>query len=1137
MRHNYVLTLVHALLFALVCPTSAVADKPPKAPTKKPPVEGREKSTAEKKAARKAEAKPNAEAKSPEKSESDSPPSAKAKGHPKEKTKKKKRSPKRPIAPSDYAQWERLDQNKLSHDGQWLLHGVKRVDGEGTLTLHRVKGTKASEEATYKQGLRPVFSKDSKWLAVTIGKSPAEVKKAKASKAPPSGSVIHLRRLENGETTEFKDVRGVTFSNDSRFAAIEVTGKPVARPPSRPGSPPSKPASSGTSKALLIRNLAAGTDTTFGNVTRFSWSDRGSLLAMVIDSPSISNSLQLFDPASGILKTLETDDQNYTGLVWRKDSFDLAAMREFKHADKEDVSHILLAWRALDQDQLIAEKFVYDHSSENSFSRDHYLVSGLRWSHDGSAIYCSVKNWVKKPKDFPTPPEPSKASKKKKKKKKKKGKGKAEPAEGKKAATEKPPSKKAEDEKPSAPTLRTTVKTPSNVEVWHSKDATIMPRQKKEAGAKKNPNRSAVWWPAQGRLVQLENDLTERVQILRSGKQAIGIDATPHDRTAMFGPRLQNIYTVNTRNGKRERILEGVKYTLSTSPNGRYLLFLREGEVWSHDLRNGKQRNLCDDLDVHFTNQQDDTLAVEKRPFGSGTWLTDSSAVLLYDRFDIWLLAPDGSRAVKLTDGRKNLVRHRLSQASLHHENDSAISPKQTLYIALYGERTKKSGYARLSLNDKSKRPRKLETLLWDDMMVHSLARARDAEIYTLSMERNDLSRDLYLAGPTLENPRKVSKTNEFQKQFRWGHSELIDYQNKHGVNLQGSLIYPANYKRGRKYPMIVYIYEKRSQELHRYYTPSEKHPYNPCVFSAEGYFVFQPDIVYRPQEPGISAVECVVPAVKKVLETGMVDPKRVGLMGHSWGAYQTAFIVTQTDLFAAGVAGAPLTDMMSMSVSVYWNSGNTNALIFAQSQGRMNKPFWRDVETYARNSPIHGLDSLNTPLLIAFGDDDGAVDWDQGVEMYNAARWAGIEDLVMLVYPGENHGLRKEENMVDYHYRVKEWMAHYVKGAEPETPKWITEGKSFLEREKEKEDLKNKKPAPKPAPADKKPEKNKPEVKKTEDNAGKDRGQAEQAKSAPADSSKKKPGRKPRAKEKRSKPNTGESAGAPAVLNLPGSQ
>jgi dipeptidyl aminopeptidase/acylaminoacyl peptidase len=151
-------------------------------------------------------------------------------------------------------------------------------------------------------------------------------------------------------------------------------------------------------------------------------------------------------------------------------------------------------------------------------------------------------------------------------------------------------------------------------------------------------------------------------------------------------------------------------------------------------------------------------------------------------------------------------------------------------------------------------------------------------------------------------------------------------------------------------------------------------------------------------------------------------------------------------------VAGAPLTNMMSMSTNIYWNSGGTNARIFHESQGRMDKPFWQDVETYIANSPIFGMDTLETPLLIAFGDKDGAVDWHQGIEMYNAARLAK-KQLVMLVYDGENHSLAKKPNQVDYHWRVREWFGHYVKG-EP-APKWMTEGTSFLDREKALKDKK----------------------------------------------------------------------------------
>lgn len=957
--------------------------------------------------------------------------------------KKKKRTPKVPVSAPDYAQWERLDpvNRKLSPNGQWLAYGVARVDETSELHLHHLKGRKMPRVETYKLGQRPVFSNDSAWLAVTMGKTPEEKKKSPNAK----GSTLHLRHLADGKTTEFKNVKSLTFSDDSRFAALEVAGE------------------SSDKNALIVRDLKNGTDTAFGNVTRFAWSDQGSHLAFVVDSPTISNSLLLFEPSIGFLHTLESSEQEYAGLRWRKESYDLAVMREMKHAKGEDTSHHLLLWRNLNR--TASERYSFDHTSKKGFPKDMFIPAGsLTFSRDGQSLYLDLRTWEKKPKAL----EPKKKKEPAKKEEPKKDGEKPEAKSDEKPAA-KPATKPKDDskekkasmssafeEKPSK-TLREKIQNKSNVEIWHTKDTEIMPLQKRLGAGRKNPKRRAVWWPEQGKVVQLATELTERVSTTRGGRYAIGFDLTPHDKTAMFGPRLQDVYSINTTTGKRKLIIEGVKYALSTSPDGRYLIFLRDGHIWSHNLKSGKELSLTASLDTHFTNQQDDTLAEEKRPFGNGFWLKDSSGVLFYDRYDIWLLAPDGSRSRRLTRGKEKEIRHRLSQATFHEDDQGLINPKKPLLVALYGEWTKKSGYGSLPSLAK---PGELKTFLWDDKAIMNLTRARDAGKFIFTKEAADDSPDLFVSGTDLSKARQISRTNTFQKKYRWGHSELINFENDHGVKLQGSLRYPANYQKGKKYPMVVYIYEKRSQDLHRYYIPTEKHPYNPTVFSAEGYFVFQPDIVYRPQEPGVSALECVVPAVKEVLKTGMIDEKKVGLFGHSWGAYQTAFIVTRSDLFAAGVAGAPLTNMMSMSVSVYWNSGQTNAAIFTQSQGRMNKPFWRDVDTYIRNSPIHGLDSLNTPLLIAFGDKDGAVDWGQGVQMYNAARWAGKENMVMLVYPGENHGLRKPENMVDYHYRVREWFDTHVKGNE--APKWITDGKSFLEREKEK--TAKPKPAAKPA-------------------------------------------------------------------------
>jgi dipeptidyl aminopeptidase/acylaminoacyl peptidase len=148
------------------------------------------------------------------------------------------------------------------------------------------------------------------------------------------------------------------------------------------------------------------------------------------------------------------------------------------------------------------------------------------------------------------------------------------------------------------------------------------------------------------------------------------------------------------------------------------------------------------------------------------------------------------------------------------------------------------------------------------------------------------------------------------------------------------------------------------------------------------------------------------------------VDPKRVGLHGHSWGGYQTAFTITQSDVFAAAIAGAPLTNMISMYSIIYKNSGGTNGSIFESSQGRFTTGPWDNWAAYTRNSPVAHAKNVKTPLVILHNDLDGAVDFTQGVEYYNTLRRLD-KPVVMLEYPGENHGLARPANQQDYTVRM----------------------------------------------------------------------------------------------------------------------
>jgi dipeptidyl aminopeptidase/acylaminoacyl peptidase len=241
-----------------------------------------------------------------------------------------------------------------------------------------------------------------------------------------------------------------------------------------------------------------------------------------------------------------------------------------------------------------------------------------------------------------------------------------------------------------------------------------------------------------------------------------------------------------------------------------------------------------------------------------------------------------------------------------------------------------------------------------------------------------------------------------------------------------------------------VYIYERLTDGHNTYARPSAN-GFNRSVYTSNGYAVLMPDITYHVNDPGMSAVWSVVPAVKAAVATGIVDPKRVGLQGHSWGGYQTSFLVTQTDIFAAAVAGAPLTNMISMYSLIYKNSGGTNGAIFESSQGRFTSGYSDNWEAYARNSPIYHAQNVKTPLMILHNDQDGAVDFTQGIEYFNTLRRMD-KPVILLEYPGENHGLARPANQQDYTVRMKEWFDHYLQGAP--APDWMKEGIPRLKME-----------------------------------------------------------------------------------------
>jgi dipeptidyl aminopeptidase/acylaminoacyl peptidase len=749
------------------------------------------------------------------------------------------------------------------------------------------------------------------------------------------------------------------------------------------------------------------------------------------------NGVHLFDPASAVLRVLDSSPSVYENLVWRKDAADLAVFKSKSDVTKEDPTYVILAWENIGR---IERQFTYDPTADSTFPDGLRTVPfrNISWSEDGQVLFFGLAEWTDKI-------EPEKKEER-----------------GKKA-------EKEEQDVPEEKKSETMLKDdPATVEIWHWQDVYVMPWQKVHANQDRRRIMLAAWHKDSGKFVRLGQDLIyERVTPVPNTNLAYVAEWSKYAMERSIGRPAADIYIQDISTGERQMIKECINdWYVEVSPGGKYLLFMHDGHFWTIDTATLSITNITENAPVSFINEESDLTSkmypdrLQKPSFGVEGWTKSDAAVLLYDKYDIWQTASDGSDVRRLTDGAAEGIRHRLvrldetaggmwwrRRSSSQSAEDLWIDFSKPVYLSLYGEWTKKSGYALM-------RPEgDVARLVWLDKNVGSLAKAKDAEVYRYIVQDYDDSPDFFVGGPDLIDPRQVTTTNPFQDDYAWGRSELIDYVTDKGRRLQGALFYPAGYEKGKKYPMIVYNYELLSQNVHRYVAPSDRSYYNISVFTSCGYFVLEPDIVFRTRQPGWSVVECVTAGVKKVIEMGVVDPGCIGIVGHSMGGFNTSFVATHTNgIFAAAVAGAPIADLVSYYGDHHWGSGIAETDHIETGQERMEVALYEDFQAYVDNSAVYNVHNMTTPLLLEHGDSDGIIAWYQSIMLYNIARRAK-KNVVMLGYIGEDHGLRKKENQKDYQRRILAWFGHYLKGEPAED--WIVEGKSFLEREAEIKRLK----------------------------------------------------------------------------------
>ena len=939
-----------------------------------------------------------------------------------------------PVPPSDYGQWESLatfrEYGGLSPDGKWLAYAVTRSNRNNEL---RVTNIADGTTKTIAFGAEPAFSSDSRWVAYSIGISEAQEEKLKKEKKPVPKK-IGILNLTTGDLSTVDGIESFAFSPDGAWLAMRRTPPEKKDSDKKDSSDASEVDDTPAGAALLLRQLSTGRDASFGNVSEYAWQNvpkTGTLLAMTINAEDkTGNGIQIFDVHTGAVRVLDTSASVYSGLSWRKKSADLAVLRAKSDDHHEGPTQVALAWTNLGQSSESAP--VYDPTADAKFPAATRTVSFHKpeWALDGGIVFLGLAKWEDKIGEPAKPATPAADATKTA------DASKSNDASAKDTGAAKNKDKD-EDEQPA-------------VDVWNWRDVEVMPKQKLNAKNDRQKNMLAAWHLGKNSLVPLGKDLDERITPLKHQSLAVSADWSAYAMERSIGRPAADIALVDVSAGARTKIQDGLNddHYLEESPGGRYLLYFHDDHYWTVNTATHAVVNITQNAQTSFVDRESDWTIKQKPPFGIAGWTKDDAAVILYDKFDLWQVAPDGSHAVRLTDGATDQIRHRYEKLAPEEE---WIDTSKPIYLSLFGIRSKKSGFARLQPGASGALTEEHLVLL--DKSLDRLAKAKDADVFEYVQQTFVESPNAFIAGPDLKSAKAVTKTNPFQSNYAWGREELIEYKNSHNERLQGALFYPAGYDSSKKYPMIIYMYEKLSDGLHRYSAPSERNYYNVTAMNSHGYFVLEPDILFKPRDPGVSVVDCVTAAAKRVIQMGVIDAKKIGIMGHSWGGFDTTYLATHTtNFFAAAVAGAPITDLVSNYGNHHWSSGIAETDHIETGQQRMEVPLYEDLQAYIRNSAVFGVSSMTTPLLIEVGDSDGTVFFHQGVELYNIARRAR-KDVVLIEYAGEDHGLRKKANQVDYQRRIFQWFGHYLKD-EP-TPLWISKGETYLDHERELKKLK----------------------------------------------------------------------------------
>jgi dienelactone hydrolase len=919
---------------------------------------------------------------------------------------------KKPLDHSVYDSWQSIGEKVISNDGRYVAYNINPQEGDGKLIIQRTNGELITEIS---RGYNASITEDNKYVIFKIkpwfkDTREAKIKKKKPEEMPKDS--LGLISLEDARKNQlYARVKSYKLPEDAGgWAALlhekaevkkkDSTATDAKKATAKDGAdwfadeePAGEKKEDGAD--MILKNLQTGEEKIFKNVVEYFFNKTGNRLLLEI-SPSKKDStqgfVQLYDLATGTNKILFARFNDAKGFSMDDGGAQLAFF-----AERDSVTKALQKFYKLwyYKDGMDSAKMIADRTTTG-------IMKGWTVSENSNIIFSkSGKRMlfgtapILIPKDTTIP----------------------------------------EFER-------------VNVDIWNYKDDYLQPQQLKNKDTEEKRSFTAVFDWQNNSVVQLGNKWTNPVFVTGEGdgEHFYGTsDSGMRQALQWQGFTVKKVFDIDPNTGKATEIKNNFKGNIFPSYSGRYLL-LYDDRQKHYSVYNAatKTTTVVSDKVGYAVHDEENDTPDDPDLYGVSKWMEGDKGVLIYDRYDVWKIDPENkSVPVCLTAGagRKQKIQYRVVNVD---RDEKFIKPDQTLWLKTFNEVSKDSGLAKLPLTIKAGPSPIVQTT----GLVRNIAKSKFNDIFIFTIETFQKSPDLYsTAGSDSTNAattargdfKKLTSLNPQQSNYLWGTAELFKWTAYTGKLTEGILYKPENFDPKKKYPMLVYFYERNNYTLNNYLPPAPTPSrLNIPFFVSRGYVVFVPDIWYKTGYPGKSSYDYIVSGTRAVVKKGFVDSTKIGLQGQSWGGYQTAYLITQTNLYAAAWAGAPVANMTSAYGGIRWESGMNRQMQYEKSQSRIGATLWEKPKLYIENSPLFYLPKVKTPLVIMSNDADGAVPWYQGIELFTGLRRLN-KPVWLLNYNGEAHNLVERKNRRDISIREQQFFDWLLKGEKP--AKWLEGG------------------------------------------------------------------------------------------------